>query len=178
MAMVDPNTPAVSGVMEFMQVVVPVVWSAVGLILIALMAYLFRAYAKTKVWSDLMEALEQSVDTIQGRYVDWWKAASADGKLTKDERAAAVKLAWGHCLGTIKDPRLMSFAANLGWDTISSLIKRLVDKKKPINAAVVAVVKSATPTIGVRSCERRDDTVPTRLGNAGHQSPVVPGGQA
>ena len=145
---IDPNGPAMNGTMQFLQVAVPVIWGAVGVLVLTWMSLLFRKWVKSEQWNKLLEALEEAVDNIQIKYVDWWKAASVDGKLTKEERQRAARMAWDQCLMTIKDPRVLTFASLLTWDAVESLIKRVVDKKRVSNVSVIIPGIATTMTTG------------------------------
>lgn len=157
---------------SFLQVVGPVVWTAVGTILLAMLAWVFRKWSKEQVYQDFMQALDQSVNLVQEQYVDWWKKASADGQLSKDERRAAAKLAWDTCLKTVRDPRVIAFASTVSWDTAQALITGLVQKKRSGTVTVLV------PTNGGLANELTAGGVPGVAGAGTAGQTAESGGQS
>jgi hypothetical protein len=105
------------------------VWSIVGLILAALLGYIWRFLAKQGVEAEAIDTLRNAVSTVGDEFVVWRKRAAKDGKLTAEERAEAKKLAVDKAKELATGPVLRVFS-KWGADKLSALINRVVKGEK------------------------------------------------
>lgn len=76
-----------------------------------------------------LDALAEGMSKAQDAIVREAKKAAADGKLTKEEIAAAKTLAWDHAKAVATGPA-KKIVINWGTEKVGSLIKQLLSKWK------------------------------------------------
>lgn len=78
----------------------------------------------------IYEAFEQGVSHTQEEFVTWAKRASADGKLTKEERTEAMNKAYELAIEAAKSPKVKKIIESMDWLEIVNVIKNIVVARK------------------------------------------------
>jgi len=123
-------------IQQTLSILLPFIGTALGAVILYL-CYQAITYLKQKgLEEQVVEALRQAVDHTQEQYVDWWKDASEDGKLSKEERQQALGIAKQTALRLLDGPaRDMAYT----WTTekIDSIIRRILDAKQKAEPIVI-----------------------------------------
>jgi len=114
---------------QYLDIIVKAVLSALGLGLIWLVKLIFKEYKDKKVYIEAVAALEEGWSVSQEQMVVWAKRAAADGKLSKDERAEARDIAIQHAKAVASGPA-QRLLVMWGKDKIASLLGRITAKNK------------------------------------------------
>lgn len=110
-------------------------------------AWLGYRFRNNNVFKDALEAVRIGVDHVEHEYVDQLKAAAADGTITKEEIAAANKLALDTAKKYATGPAL-KLIESWGAEQAKSYITRIVESKKdssPMLASILQKVGEAIP---------------------------------
>lgn len=111
------------------EILFPFVGTALGAAILYLCIQAINYLKEKNVEEEIIEALRQAVDDTQENYVDWWKAASADGKLSKEERQQALGIAKQTAMRLLKGPaKEVAFTWSI--EKINSIIRRILESKQ------------------------------------------------
>lgn len=117
-------------VQPLIELVMKIVFTAVGAGLVWLLARISKEAANQKVVQDAIDAIKQGVDRAQEEFVEWAKRSAADGKLSKDERAEARNLAFRYALQAARSQAVLDLIRSWTTDKINSIIADILTKRK------------------------------------------------
>ena len=105
------------------------VWSLLGVVLTALLGFVWRLLARVGVETEAVDTLRNAVSLVGEDFVVWRKRANEDGKLTAGERTEAkdLAIAKAHTLATGPVARMLT---KWGVQKLSALITRVVQGDK------------------------------------------------
>lgn len=123
---------------EIFSVIEPAVWSVVGLLVVYLLKQGLDKWKEKGLKSEIYEALRIGVDDAQERFVTWHKRASEDGKLTKEERQEAMRIAI-EVARTHLGGEALKLLLTWSFEQVQSVIKQYVEKKKAAENKTIIV---------------------------------------
>lgn len=113
-----------------LQPILEAIGTIIGSLIIYLITLLIKKINNDKLQRQLYEALEIGVSATQEAFVTWAKRSAADGKLTKEERQAAVLQAWTIAKELTKNSKINSTLQSLTFYEIDNIIKNILAYRK------------------------------------------------
>ena len=105
------------------------VWTLLGVLLTGLLGFVWRLLARVGVETDAVDTLRNAVSLVGDDFVVWRKRASADGKLTAEEREEAKDLAISKARELATGPVLRMLTRWGTWK-LTALVNRIVQGEK------------------------------------------------
>jgi hypothetical protein len=105
------------------------VWSLLGVVLTALLGFVWRLLARVGVETEAVDTLRNAVSLVGEDFVVWRKRANEDGKLTAGERTEAKDLAISKAYEIATGP-VAKMLTKWGTVKLSALITRVVQGDK------------------------------------------------
>lgn len=127
-----PQVEAPSFITQNLDSLIKIVYSILGLLLSWWAAYRSYKHYGNETVREAIEALEAGIAHSEEDYVEWAKRAKADGKLTKEERAEAMRIARDKALSIAKGPAL-NLLKTKGSDILNAWIKKILERRKDGN---------------------------------------------
>lgn len=124
--------PEPSFLVSNLDIVLKAVFTLFGMLLSLVTLYLSYKRINNEILKEALEALQAGVAHSDDTFVEWAKKAKEDGKLTKEEREEALKIAKNKALELAKGPAL-DLLKRQGAAILNMWIKKIVEKNKNAN---------------------------------------------
>ena len=113
---------------DTLNMILQIVISLVGIFLMWIFRIVFKKYKETETYQEIYDAFEGGVAQAQEDFVIWAKRDAADGKLSRDDRARAMRIAYNTALKLASNEKTRKLMTNFTTSQINAWVKKVMNK--------------------------------------------------